>query len=85
MDKLARGHSISYRDKDYPGEIIREYPDGRRFTVHVAPDLTIYDGREVPPKDRSGPPDDGRWWVTETSGTASKDRTCPPHPAAPAT
>lgn len=34
----AKGHSVTYRDPDYPGEIICENADGRRFIVRL--DLT---------------------------------------------
>ena len=31
--QLAAGVPISYEDDDYPGEIVREYPDGRREII----------------------------------------------------
>jgi hypothetical protein len=32
---LAAGHPIYYTDNAYPGQIVREYPDGRRELVSV--------------------------------------------------
>lgn len=48
----AKGQSVTYRHPDYPGEIIREEADGRRFIVR----LDLSQGyreevvREIPPR-----------------------------------
>ncbi len=44
-DVLADGVPIYYRDENYPGETIREYPDGRREIVKVilSEDNTSYE------------------------------------------
>ena len=32
---LAAGRAIYYGDPRYPGQIVKEYPDGRRQLVHI--------------------------------------------------
>lgn len=40
--QLASGVPISYEDDAFPGEIVREYPDGRREIIDFDDD-----GREI--------------------------------------
>ncbi|MDN4572022.1 hypothetical protein DBB29_00805 [Pandoraea cepalis] len=35
VDNLRAGRAVTYDDPDYPGELVREYPDGRREIVDV--------------------------------------------------
>lgn len=50
LAKLARGERISYRDPEYPGEIVREFPGGRRVIIEVHDDTTTTEIREIPPR-----------------------------------
>ena len=34
-EQLKAGYSVYYEDESYPGELIREYPDGRREVVQM--------------------------------------------------
>ena len=39
---LAAGRPITYVDAEYPDELVRKWPDGRREFVDVAPDGTVH-------------------------------------------
>lgn len=44
---LQRGFPIYYSDSEYPDDIIRKYPDGRRQIVGIKPDGEIYVIRDL--------------------------------------
>lgn len=48
--QLAAGWAISYADEDYPGEIVREFPDGRRQIVDCHDDGEEFVVREIEPR-----------------------------------
>ncbi|HAT33012.1 MAG TPA: hypothetical protein DCW29_19855 [Janthinobacterium sp.] len=39
---LAAGRPITYVDDEYPDELVRKWPDGRRELVDVAADGTVH-------------------------------------------
>lgn len=52
--ELAQHYWTSYPDPEYPGVLVREYPDGRRTILHVTTGelnrSDITEGREIPPR-----------------------------------
>ncbi len=49
-EHLAAGRAIYYGDEKYPGEIVREWPDGRRQIVSVNAKSEVCVIREIEPK-----------------------------------
>jgi hypothetical protein len=47
---LAAGRAIYYGDEKYPGEIVREWPDGRRELVAVSAEVKVSVIREIEPR-----------------------------------
>ena len=42
LEHLAAGYPIYYMDDDYPGEIVKHYPDGRREIVRREDDKEVF-------------------------------------------
>lgn len=44
---LAAGRAIYYGDPQYPGQIVKEYPDGRRQLVNIDENSVVTVIREI--------------------------------------
>ena len=47
---LAQGVAIVYQDPEYPGEIVKEHPDGRRQIVDCYVDGQAFVVRNIEPR-----------------------------------